>query len=51
LRAVHRYSQGIPRIINNLCDKSLLSAYIRESDDVTYWDVRRAIKDMKNLTE
>ena len=51
LRAVHRYSQGIPRIINNLCDKSILAAYIRDSDEVNYWDVRRAHRDMKNLTE
>jgi general secretion pathway protein A len=51
LRAVHRYSKGIPRIVNNLCDKSLLSAYIRESDEVNYWDVRRAIKDLKTLTD
>jgi general secretion pathway protein A len=51
LRAIHRHSRGIPRIINNLCDKSLLAAFIRESDEVTWWDVRRAIKDLKTLTE
>lgn len=51
LRAVHRYSKGIPRIINNLCDKAILAAFIRDSDEVTWWDVRRAHKDMRNLTE
>lgn len=51
LKAIQRYSQGIPRVINNLCDKSILAAYIRESDVVTYWDVRRAIKDLRSLTE
>lgn len=51
LRAIHRGSGGIPRVVNNLCDKSLLSAFIRESDEVNYWDVRRAIRDMKNLTQ
>ncbi|MDO8541744.1 MAG: AAA family ATPase [Opitutaceae bacterium] len=50
LRAIHRGSRGIPRIVNNLCDKAMLSAFIRESDEVNYWDVRRAIKDMENLT-
>jgi len=50
LRAIHRGSGGIPRVVNNLCDKSLLSAFIRESDEVNYWDVRRAVRDMKNLT-
>jgi general secretion pathway protein A len=50
LRAIHRGSGGIPRMVNNLCDKALLSAYVRESDQVTYWDVRRAVKDVKKLT-
>lgn len=50
LRSIHRYSQGIPRIVNNLCDKAILAAFIRESDEVTWWDVRRAIRDLKNLT-
>lgn len=51
LRALHRASKGIPRIVNNLCDKALLSAFIRESDQVNYWDVRRAVRDVANLTE
>lgn len=50
LRALHKGSKGIPRVVNNLCDKSLLSAFIRESDEVTYWDVRRALRDTSNLT-
>ncbi len=50
LRAIHRNSGGIPRIVNNLCDKALLAAFIRESDEVTYWDARRAVNDMDNLT-
>ena len=51
LRAIHRASGGIPRIVNNLCDKAMLAAYIRESDEVNYWDARRAVKDMENLTD
>jgi general secretion pathway protein A len=51
LRAVHRYSKGIPRVANNLCDKAILAAYIRESDEVAWRDVRRAIKDLRNLTD
>ncbi len=50
LRALHRASGGIPRVVNNLCDKALLSAFIRESDEVNYWDIRRAARDMRNLT-
>ncbi|MBI3886971.1 MAG: AAA family ATPase, partial [Opitutae bacterium] len=51
LRHLYRYSRGIPRIINNLCDKSLLSAFIRDSDEVTFWDARRASRDLDRLTE
>jgi general secretion pathway protein A len=51
MRSLHKASDGIPRIVNNLCDKALLAAYIRESDEVTYWDMRRAIKEFKTLTE
>ncbi len=51
LKAVHRASKGIPRVVNNLCDKAMLSAFIRESDEVSYWDVRRAVRDMSNLID
>ena len=51
LWSIHRYTRGIPRIVNNLCDKSLLSAYIRDSDEVSFRDVRRAIRDLKTLTD
>jgi general secretion pathway protein A len=49
-RAIHGYSKGVPRIVNNLCDKAMLAAFIQESDEVNYWHVRRAIRDLKNLT-
>ncbi|MEO5960073.1 MAG: AAA family ATPase [Opitutaceae bacterium] len=51
LRAIHRSSRGIPRVVNNLCDKAMLSAFVRESDEVNYWDARAAVKDMANLTD
>lgn len=49
IRLIHRKARGIPRLINNLCDKSMLSAYVRESDLVERKDVRRAAKEMKNM--
>lgn len=51
LKAIHRNSKGIPRVVNNLCDKAMLSAFIREADEVNYWDVRRAVRDVSNLTD
>ena len=32
---VHRYSRGIPRIINLLCEHSLISAYVEQSQQVS----------------
>lgn len=49
LRCIYRHTQGTPRLINNLCDKALLAAYIRNSDEVNYWDVKRALKDIHRL--
>jgi general secretion pathway protein A len=51
LRQIYNTSRGIPRIINNLCDKALLAAFIRDSDEVNYWDARRATKDLERLTD
>jgi general secretion pathway protein A len=51
LRKIHQASRGIPRVINNLCDKALLAAFIRDSDEVNYWDACRAARDVKNLIE
>jgi len=51
IRSIHKASGGIPRIVNNLCDKALLSAFIRESDEVGFWDAWRAIRDWRKLTE
>jgi hypothetical protein len=32
---VHRYSGGIPRIINNICDNALLTGYGESSETIT----------------
>ncbi|NBD38796.1 MAG: AAA family ATPase [Verrucomicrobia bacterium] len=42
---IHRHSRGIPRIINNLCDKALLAAFVRSRDKVVWRDVTRAIRE------
>jgi general secretion pathway protein A len=44
--AIFRRTRGIPRLINNLCDKALLAAFVRESHTVSWWDVRRAVREM-----
>jgi len=47
LRKIHQSARGTPRLINNICDKAVLAAYVRNSDEVTYWDVRRAIRELR----
>jgi len=51
LRSIYHHSRGVPRVVNNLCDKSLLSAFVRDSDEVNWWDVRRALKEVATLTD
>jgi len=47
VRSIFNVSGGIPRIINNVCDKAILSAFIRSRDQVNWWDVRRARKELR----
>ena len=45
-RAVHRFSRGIPRVINVLCDNSLIAAFSRESQRVSAQMVELAASDL-----
>ncbi|HVU39118.1 MAG TPA: ATPase, partial [Opitutales bacterium] len=49
LRSIYGRSRGIPRLVNSLCDKALLAAYARDSEEVNWFDVRRAIRDQQQL--
>ncbi|HMF09343.1 MAG TPA: AAA family ATPase, partial [Thermoanaerobaculia bacterium] len=35
LGAIHRYSRGVPRLINAVCDKTLLYGFVNETDRLT----------------
>ncbi|HEV2299113.1 MAG TPA: AAA family ATPase [Candidatus Acidoferrales bacterium] len=35
IESVHRFSRGIPRLINTLCENALVSGYARQSNQVT----------------
>ena len=47
---VHRVSQGIPRVINVVCDRALLGAYSIESHQVTRGIVRRAAQEVQGAS-
>ncbi len=50
LRAVHQFSKGIPRVINVLCDSSLLTAFVKESQRVSAQMVHEAAYDLGLMT-
>ena len=43
---IHRYTGGVPRLINTLCDTALLCAFADESHVVGAADVRSAIEEL-----
>ena len=47
LRRIHRYSEGVPRLINAVCDKALLCGYVEGEDHLTARHLRRAIKELE----
>jgi general secretion pathway protein A len=44
---IFRYTGGVPRLINTLCDTSMMSAYGQERDIVTAADVQSAIEELQ----
>ncbi|HXO22416.1 MAG TPA: AAA family ATPase [Thermoanaerobaculia bacterium] len=47
LRSIHRYSRGVPRLINAVCDKALLCGFVTGTDQLTGGHVRRAIRELE----
>ncbi|GAB6097554.1 AAA family ATPase [Desulfatiferula olefinivorans] len=47
IREVFGYSRGIPRLINIVCDRSLLTAYVLASPKITRAIVRKAICELE----
>ena len=45
--AIHRYAHGVPRLINAVCDKTLLAGYVTGDDHLGFWHVRRAVADLE----
>ena len=48
---VHHYSGGIPRLVNAVCDKSLLAAYVEQRDWIDYRTVGRAVAELEGDIE
>ncbi len=45
--AIYNYSNGIPRLINLVCDKALLLAYVMETKEITLQIMTQSIKEIE----
>ena len=48
---IHRYSGGIPRLINALCDKCLLAGFVRQRERIDYSMVGMAMRELEGQIE
>src|SRR6185295_3000944 len=47
IRSIFRYTGGIPRLINAVCDKALLAGFVEGKDLLSWRQVRRAIRELE----
>jgi general secretion pathway protein A len=47
IRTIHRYSRGVPRLINAVCDKALLYGFVNATDELDGRSVRQAIRELE----
>ena len=45
---IYRYSKGIPRLINTVCDKCLLAGYVYETYEMTPEIAKRCVEELEN---
>jgi type II secretory pathway predicted ATPase ExeA len=44
---IYRYTGGVPRLVNTLCDTALMAAYTADRDTVTLADIHQAIEELQ----
>ena len=44
---VYRYSQGIPRLLNAICDKALLAGFVGQRERIDFRMIRRAVLELE----
>jgi general secretion pathway protein A len=44
---IHRYSQGIPRLVNALCDKALLAGFVNQTGELNFRVIGTAIRELE----
>lgn len=48
---IYRYSGGIPRLINAVCDKCLLAGYVRQREKIDFRMVGTAVRELEGRIE
>jgi general secretion pathway protein A len=46
---VYNYSQGIPRLLNAICDKALLAGFVSQREKIDYRLVGRAVRELEGF--
>jgi general secretion pathway protein A len=44
---VYRHSQGIPRLLNAICDKALLAGFVQQRENIDFHMVGRAVRELE----
>lgn len=44
---IHKYTKGIPRLVNALSDKCLLASFVQHSDRINFGTVGRAVRELE----
>ena len=44
---IFRYSHGVPRLVNAVCDKALLAGFVQQSKRITFPMIGRAIRELE----
>jgi general secretion pathway protein A len=44
---VHRYSQGVPRLVNAVCDKALLAGFVHQRDQIDFRIIGQAVRELE----
>jgi general secretion pathway protein A len=44
---LYKYTKGIPRLVNALCDKALLAGYVQQKRKIDYGTIGLAIRDLE----
>jgi len=49
IKSIYRYSDGIPRLINAVCDKALLAGFVMQTDVVNKKVVKLAVEELEGV--